>query len=122
MKWMAWTPPTAGFFAAIALILAVYTVWGVLSPSIPRRGLLPMPTTLVVETVTGPRMADLRESGAIERDADLVLLLHRPEYYDPNDQPGLAEVIVAKNRNGRTGTVRLAYRKDISQFQDYCPV
>ena len=45
MKWMAWTPPTAGFFAAIALILAVYTLWGVLSPSIPRRGLLPMPTT-----------------------------------------------------------------------------
>ncbi len=45
MRWMAWTPPTAGFFAAIALALAVYTVWGVLSPSIPRRGLLPMPTT-----------------------------------------------------------------------------
>ena len=39
-----------------------------------------------------PRMADLRESGAIEQDADLVLLLHRPEYYDPNDQPGIAEL------------------------------
>jgi predicted small integral membrane protein len=45
MRWMAWTPPTAGFFAAIALVLAVYTVWGVVSPSDPRRGLLPMPTT-----------------------------------------------------------------------------
>ena len=45
-------------------------------------------------------MADLRESGAIEQDADLVLLLHRPEYYDANDQPGIAELIVAKNRNG----------------------
>jgi predicted small integral membrane protein len=45
MKWMAWTPPTAGFFAAIALVLTVYTVWGVLSPSLPRRGLLPMATT-----------------------------------------------------------------------------
>ena len=45
MDWMAWTPPTAGFFAAIAAILAVYTVWGILSPSLPRRGFLPMSTT-----------------------------------------------------------------------------
>jgi predicted small integral membrane protein len=45
MKWMAWTPPTIGFFIAIASILGVYTVWGVLSPSIPRRGFLPMSTT-----------------------------------------------------------------------------
>ena len=56
-----------------------------------------------------PRMADLRESGAIEQDADIVLLLHRPEYYDPNDQPGIAEVIVAKNRNGPTGSVKLRF-------------
>ena len=48
-----------------------------------------------------PRMADLRESGAIEQDADIVLLLHRPDYYDANDQPGIAELIIAKNRNGR---------------------
>jgi predicted small integral membrane protein len=45
MEWMAWTPPTAIFFLAIALALAIYTVWGVLSPSLPRKGLLPMPTT-----------------------------------------------------------------------------
>jgi replicative DNA helicase len=64
-----------------------------------------------------PRMADLRESGALEQDADLVLLLHRPEYYDPADQPGIAELIVAKNRNGRTGTVRLAWRKDVTRFE-----
>ena len=50
-----------------------------------------------------PRMADLRESGAIEQDADIVLLLHRPDYYDPNDQPGIAVLDVAKNRNGATG-------------------
>lgn len=45
LEWMAWTAPTASFFGVIALLLAVYTVWGVLSPSVPRRGLLPMPTT-----------------------------------------------------------------------------
>ena len=64
-----------------------------------------------------PRMADLRESGAIEQDADLVLLLHRPEYYDPNDQPGIAELIVAKNRNGRTDTVKLTFLKNIMRFE-----
>ncbi len=65
-----------------------------------------------------PRMADLRESGAIEQDADLVLLLHRPEYYDPNDQPGLAELIIAKNRNGATDTVKFQFQKNIMKFQN----
>src|SRR4051794_38014897 len=65
-----------------------------------------------------PRMADLRESGAIEQDADLVLLLHRPEYYDPNDQPGIAELIVAKNRNGATGPVKLTFLKHITRFEN----
>jgi replicative DNA helicase len=65
-----------------------------------------------------PRMGDLRESGAIEQDADMVLLLHRPEYYDPNDQPGLAELIVAKNRNGKTDTVKLSFVKDQVRFSD----
>lgn len=65
-----------------------------------------------------PRMADLRESGAIEQDADMVLLLHRPEYYDPNDQPGVAELIIAKNRNGATGTVKLAFLRNITRFEN----
>jgi predicted small integral membrane protein len=45
LEWMAWTPPTAAFFVAIALLLAGYTLWGVLAPSLPRKGLLPMATT-----------------------------------------------------------------------------
>jgi replicative DNA helicase len=65
-----------------------------------------------------PRMADLRESGAIEQDADLVLLLHRPEYYDPNDQPGIAELIVAKNRNGRTDSVKFTFLKNFMRFEN----
>ena len=65
-----------------------------------------------------PRMADLRESGAIEQDADLVLLLHRPEYYDPNDQPGVAELIIAKNRVGATDTVKFAFLKNLTRFEN----
>jgi replicative DNA helicase len=69
-----------------------------------------------------PRMADLRESGAIEQDADMVLLLHRPEYYDPNDQPGIAELIVAKNRNGATNTIKLTFLKNFMRFENLAAV
>ncbi|WP_435006495.1 replicative DNA helicase [Tundrisphaera lichenicola] len=69
-----------------------------------------------------PRMADLRESGAIEQDADLVLLLHRPEYYDANDQPGIAELIIAKNRSGATGTVKFAFLKNLTRFENLAQV
>jgi replicative DNA helicase len=60
----------------------------------------------------------VHNSGAIEQDADTILLLHRPDYYDPDDQPGLAELIVAKNRNGPTGTAKLRYVKEQMRF---CP-
>jgi replicative DNA helicase len=66
-----------------------------------------------------PMMSDLRESGSLEQDADLVMFLLRREYYDPHDKPGLAELIVAKNRHGAIGTVNLAYRKEIAQFANY---
>ena len=65
-----------------------------------------------------PRMSDLRESGAIEQDADLVLLLHRPEYYDPNDQPGISELNLAKNRSGATGTVKMTFLKNFTRFEN----
>jgi replicative DNA helicase len=69
-----------------------------------------------------PRLADLRESGAIEQDADLVLFLHRPDMYDPSDRPGEAEVIVAKHRSGPTGIVNLTWRKECMRFESYSPV
>src|SRR4029077_7153919 len=50
-----------------------------------------------------PRLSDLRESGAIEQDADTVLLLHRPEFHEPGQHEGMVEVIVGKQRNGPTG-------------------
>ena len=69
-----------------------------------------------------PRMADLRESGAIEQDADMVLLLHRPEYYDQNDQPGVGECIILKNRNGATGDAKLTFLKNIMRFENLATV
>ncbi|MCA9050168.1 MAG: replicative DNA helicase [Planctomycetaceae bacterium] len=69
-----------------------------------------------------PRLADLRESGAIEQDADMVMFLHRPDAYDPEDRPGEAELIVAKHRSGPTGIVRLTWRKQFMRFEDYSPM
>ena len=69
-----------------------------------------------------PRLADLRESGAIEQDADMVMFLHRPDAYDPEDRPGEAEVVVAKHRSGPTGIVRLTWRKEFMRFENYTPM
>ena len=77
-----------------------------------------------VEERTGhrPMMSDLRESGSIEQDSDQVLFLLRREYYDPYDKPGLAELIVAKNRHGGVGVVNLSFRKEIAQFANYSTI
>jgi replicative DNA helicase len=69
-----------------------------------------------------PRLADLRESGAIEQDADLISFLHRPSAYDPEDRPGEAEVIIAKHRSGPTGIVTLTWRPQYMRFEDYAGV
>jgi replicative DNA helicase len=63
-----------------------------------------------------PILSDLRESGAIEQDSDLVMFLYRPEYYKSEERPGIAEVIVAKHRNGPTGTIELKFRRDHTRF------
>lgn len=72
-----------------------------------------------------PQLSDLRESGAIEQDADKVILLHRPEYYhiltdeNGNSLEGIAEVFVAKNRNGATNRIRLFFNSYSSSFRDF---
>ncbi|MFH1245327.1 MAG: replicative DNA helicase [Candidatus Omnitrophota bacterium] len=66
-----------------------------------------------------PRLSDLRESGAIEQDADLVMLLFREEYYDPKDtNRGIAEVNIAKQRNGPVGTQKLAFLSEYAKFEN----
>ena len=66
-----------------------------------------------------PMLSDLRESGAIEQDADTVLMLFRPEFYEgeESEHAGMAEVIIAKQRNGPTGTVKLAFVKEYTRFE-----
>ena len=64
-----------------------------------------------------PVLTDLRESGAIEQDADVVLMLHREDYYNENaENPGEAELIIAKNRNGETGIIPLKFQKEFTKF------
>jgi replicative DNA helicase len=69
-----------------------------------------------------PILSDLRESGSIEQDADLVLFLYRDEYYnEQSEDQGLAEVILAKHRNGPIGTEKLAFLKRYAKFSDLAP-
>ena len=71
-----------------------------------------------------PLLSDLRESGSIEQDADVVAFIHREEYYDRDneDVKGQAEIIVAKQRNGPTGSIKLAFRADYTRFENLAEV
>lgn len=74
-----------------------------------------------------PQLSDLRESGAIEQDADIVTFIHRPEYFgltedeSGNSLLGVAEIIIAKHRNGATADVHLRFRKELAKFTDMDP-
>jgi replicative DNA helicase len=66
-----------------------------------------------------PQLSDLRESGSIEQDADVVIFIHRPEQYDPDtDRKGIADLVVAKHRNGPTGIYEVAFVKELGSFRN----
>ncbi len=68
-----------------------------------------------------PILSDLRDSGAIEQDADLVIFIHRPEYYDREDESkrGMAEIMLSKNRNGPTGDIQLRFSREYTRFDNF---
>lgn len=66
-----------------------------------------------------PMMSDLRESGSLEQDADIIMLLHRPDYYNSEDRPGEADIIVAKHRNGATATIGALFQGDMARFVNF---
>ncbi|MEZ5347043.1 MAG: replicative DNA helicase [Pyrinomonadaceae bacterium] len=67
-----------------------------------------------------PLMSDLRESGSIEQDADVVAFIYREEYYKPSEEnANVAEILISKQRNGPTGTVKLAFLKEFTRFENY---
>ena len=71
-----------------------------------------------------PILSDLRESGSIEQDADVVVFLYRDDYYNPegSEKPNLAELLIAKHRNGPTGMVELYFEKELAQFNNAAKV
>ena len=66
-----------------------------------------------------PVLSDLRESGSIEQDADVVIFVYREDYYNEDtDRQNIADLMIAKHRHGTTGTVSLFFRKELTQFRD----
>jgi replicative DNA helicase len=66
-----------------------------------------------------PQLSDLRESGSLEQDADIVMFINRPELYDQDTlKPNIAQIKVSKHRNGPVGTVELVFRSNLAKFEN----
>jgi len=87
--------------------------------NIPVIGISQLSRAVELRTDHRPQLSDLRESGAIEQDADVVILILREEYYNPTpDNEGVAEIIIAKQRNGPVGSLKLAFIKEYTRFEN----
>ena len=89
----------------------------------PRYSIIPIITRDRARNEKKPQLSDLRDSGAIEQDADTVILLYREDYYGGNENNDLtnsvADLRVAKNRNGSTGSCRLTFKREFTRFVNY---
>ena len=86
--------------------------------SVPVIALSQLSRSVEAREIKRPVLSDLRESGSLEQDADLVAFLYRPKYYDKSKEDSISELILAKHRNGEVDTVYLEFEEDITKFKD----
>ena len=91
--------------------------------SVPVIALSQLSRSVESRTIKRPMLSDLRESGSLEQDADIVMFLYREDYYDAEtENKNITEVIIAKHRNGPVDTVRLFFKKEFTKFTTLSPM